>query len=63
MDGRGMWRDGWEAEGGLQLPLGHRQWCCVFSKGEKQVQCTGQKEVVVSSSLAPLASLLMPSRG
>ena len=20
---------GWEAEGGLHLPLGHRQWCCV----------------------------------
>ena len=22
---------GWEAEGRLKLPLGHRQWCCVFS--------------------------------
>ena len=31
----------WEAEGGLHLPLGHRQWCCVFSKGHIQVQSTG----------------------
>ena len=30
------WRGWWEAEGGLHLPLGHRQWCCVFSKGQKQ---------------------------
>ena len=22
------------AKGGLHLPLGHRQWCCVFSKGQ-----------------------------
>ena len=37
------WRGGgggWEAEGGLHLPLGHRQWCCVFSKGQIQVQST-----------------------
>ena len=33
--------DGREAEGGLQFPLGHRQWCCVFSKGQKQAQSTG----------------------
>ena len=26
--------DGWEVEGGLQLPLGHRQWYCVFSKAQ-----------------------------
>ena len=26
----------WKAKGVLQLPLGHRQWCCVFSKGQKQ---------------------------
>ena len=31
---------GWEAEGGPHLPLGHRQWCCVFSKGQIQVQST-----------------------
>ena len=31
---------GWEAEGGLHLPLGH-QWCCVFSKGQIQAQSTG----------------------
>ena len=28
-------RGWWEAEGGLHLLLGHRQWCCVFSKGQK----------------------------
>ena len=22
---------GWQAKGGLHLPLGHRQWCCVFT--------------------------------
>ena len=32
---------GWEVEGGLHLPLGHRQWCCVFSKGQIQVQSIG----------------------
>ena len=32
---------GWEAKGRLQLPLGHRQSCCVFSKGQKQAQSTG----------------------
>ena len=52
---------GWEAEGGLHLPLGYRQWCCVFSRGQIQAQSTGQTEVVVSSSLAPPTSLLMPS--
>ena len=29
------------AEGGLYLPLGHRQQCCVFSKRKKQTQSTG----------------------
>ena len=33
--------DGCEAKGGLHLPLGHRQQCCVFSKGQIQVQSTG----------------------
>ena len=37
--GRGW--GGWEAKGGLHLSLVHRQWCCVFSKVEKQVQSTG----------------------
>ena len=32
---------GWEAKGGLQLLLGHRQVLCVFSKGQKQAQSTG----------------------
>ena len=32
---------GWEAKGGLHHLLGHRQWCCVFSKGQKQAQSRG----------------------
>ena len=32
---------GGEFEGGLHLPLGHRQWCCVFSRGHEQAQSTG----------------------
>ena len=53
---------GWETEGGLHRPLGHRQWYCVFSKGQIQVQSTGQRwsSAVV---LTQLTSLLMPSRG
>ena len=39
--GVGGGRGGWEAEGGLHLPLGHRQWSCVFGKGQIQVQSTG----------------------
>ena len=31
---------GWEAEGGLHLPLRHRQWCCIFSKGQIHAQST-----------------------
>ena len=54
---------GWEAEGRLHLPLGYRQWCCVFSKGQIEAQSTGYTEVVFSSNLAPPTSLLMPSRG
>ena len=53
---------GWEAKSGLYLPLGDRQRSRVFSKGQIQAQCTGQAEVVVRNSLAPLTSLLMPSR-
>ena len=33
MGGGGVGGGGrWVAEGGLYLPLGHRQQCCVFSK-------------------------------
>ena len=49
---------GWEAESGLHHPLGHRQWCCVFSKEQIQVQSTGYTEVVVSSRLAPPTFLI-----
>ena len=30
---------GWEAEGGLYPPLGHRQQYCTFSNRHKQPQC------------------------
>ena len=32
---------GWEVERELHLPLGYRQWYCVFSKGQIQAQSTG----------------------
>ena len=31
---------GWEAEGGLNHPLAQRKSRCVFSKAQKQPQCT-----------------------
>ena len=40
-EGAGAGRNGWEAKGELHLPLGHRQWCYVFSKGQIQAQSTG----------------------
>ena len=54
---------GWEAEGGLRLPLRHRQQYCVSSKWYKQSQSTGQAETVVGYSLVPHTSLLMPFSG
>ena len=32
---------GWAAEGVLNLPLGHRQQCCVFNEWHRQAQSTG----------------------
>ena len=60
VEGEGGWRGWWVARGGLNLPSGYRQQCCVFSKGQKWSQSTGQVEIVVDSSLAPVISLLMP---
>ena len=31
---------GWEAKGRLNHPLAQRKSCCVFSKAQKQPQCT-----------------------
>ena len=45
---------GWVARGELNLPYGHRQQCCVFSKRRKGTQSTAQVETVIGSSLAPV---------
>ena len=50
---------GWEAEGGLNHPLAQRKSRCVFSKAQKQPQCTCQDKTVVGSSLTPHAALLV----
>ena len=54
---------GWAVEGGLRLPLRHKQPCCVFSRRHSQSQSTGQAETVVGYSLAPHTPLLMPFSG
>ena len=51
--------DGWEAEGGLNYPLAVRKSCCMFSKAQKQPQCTYQDKMVVGSTLTPYAALLV----
>ena len=47
--GRGV-GSGWEAESGLNHPLAVRK-SCVFSKAQKQPQCTCQDKMVAWSSL------------
>ena len=54
---------GWEAEGGQYHPQGDKQQCCVFSRAQKLPQSTWQAQTVVSSSLTPLAALLVPISG
>ena len=49
----------WEAKGELNYPLAQRKSCCVFSKAQKQPQCTCQEKTVVGSSLTPHAALLV----
>ena len=44
---------GWEAKGGLNHPLAVRKSCCVFSKAQKQPQCTCQDKTVASSTIHP----------
>ena len=41
---------GWEAEGRLKHPLAWRKSHCVFSKAQKQPQCTCQDKTVVGSA-------------
>ena len=54
---------GWEAEGGLNHPLAQRKSHCVFSKAQKQPQCTCQDKTVVGSSLTAHAVLLVRPSG
>ena len=51
---------GWEAKGGLNHPWAQGQSHCVFSKMQKQPQCTCQAKTVAGSSLTPHA-LVRPS--
>ena len=53
----------WEAEGRLNHPLTQRKSCCVFSKAQKQSQCTCQAKTVVGSGLTPHAALLVHPSG
>ena len=52
---------GWEAEGGLYHPPAQSH--CVFSKAQKQPQCTYQAWTVAGSSLTPHAALLVLPSG
>ena len=54
---------GWEAEGELNHPWAQRQSHCIFSKTQKQPQCTCQAKTVAGSSLTPHAALLVHSSG
>ena len=54
---------GWEAEGGLNHPLAQGKSRCVFTKAQKQPQCTCQDKTVVGSSLTPHAALLVHPSG
>ena len=54
---------GWEAEGGLKHPLAQRMSRCVYSRAQKQPQCTCQDKMVVGSSFTPHAALLVHLSG
>ena len=53
----------WEAEGRLNHPPAQRKSRCVFSKVQKQPQCTYQDKTVAGSSLTPHAALLVRPSG
>ena len=50
---------GWAAKGGLSHPLAQEKSHCVFSKIQKQPQCTCQDKTVIGSSLTPHSALLV----
>ena len=50
---------GWEAKSGLNHPLTQRKSRCVFTRVQKQPQCTCQAKTVVGSSLTPHVALLV----
>ena len=54
---------GWETEGRLNHPWAQGQNHCVFSKTQKQPQCTCQAKTVTGSSLTPHAALLVHPSG
>ena len=54
---------GLEVEGGLNHPWVQGQSHCMFSKTQKQPQCTCQAKTVAGSSLTPHAALLVHPSG
>ena len=56
-------RGGWEVEVGKYHPWAQRKSHCVFSKAQKQPQCTCQAKTVIGSSLTPHAALLVQLSG
>ena len=54
---------GWEAKSRLNHPLAQRKCHCVFSKAQKQPQCTYRNKMVAGSSLTPHAALLVHPSG
>ena len=61
--GGGGGGSGWEAEGSLNHPWPQGQSHCVFSKTQKQPQCTYQAKAVAGSSLTSHAALLVHPSG
>ena len=62
-EGGGGWWGGWEVKGRLNHPWAKGQSHFVFSKTQKQPQCTCQAQTVVGSSLTPHADLLVHPTG
>ena len=54
---------GWKAEGRLNHPWAQGQSHCVFSKTQKQSQCTCQAKTFAGSSLTPHGALLVHPSG
>ena len=62
-EGEGGGEGGWEVESGLNHSWEQEQSRCVFSKTQKQPQCTCQAKMVAGSSLTPHAALLVHPSG